>query len=69
MKFFKWNACHYKQDILNQIDLIRPRTGNILVKYKHSKNHVANFTSAKTYSILPTSFEIDQIQNILDIGN
>jgi hypothetical protein len=31
MNFFKWNACHYKQDILNQIDLIRPRTGNILV--------------------------------------
>jgi hypothetical protein len=31
MIFFKWNACHYKQDILNQIDLIRPRTGNILV--------------------------------------
>jgi hypothetical protein len=24
MIFFKWNACHYKQDILNQIDLIRP---------------------------------------------
>jgi hypothetical protein len=36
MKFFKWNACHYKQDILNQNDLIRPRTGNILVIYNQS---------------------------------
>jgi hypothetical protein len=33
MNFFKWNACNYKQDILNQIHLIRPRTGNILVLY------------------------------------
>jgi hypothetical protein len=39
MKFFKWkrlSACHHKQDILNQIDLIRPRTGNILVSYTGS---------------------------------
>jgi hypothetical protein len=50
MNFFKWKrlfACHYKQDTLNQIDLIRPRTGNILVQDKEQEENGRKQTEKK----------------------